>query len=529
MKKYYMRTSFPEGAIVLLFVLGPILLGAQHANYSLDRYSRYFLLHNDSAHHGSFQGRQIDTYDLGDLKEFENKARYTGFSKKVFDEHLIELEEKDLKLHLDLLMNFELASELWEDNDYTDTTRMSRNTRGFILQADIGKKVSISTSFLESQSSVPWYLYNYGVESKVMPGSGRIKPFNGTGFDHNIAQGYVSYSPNEKINIQFGSQKNFIGSGYRSLLVSNHAYTYPQLKATFSFAKDKIRYNVIHAWLQTLDRLPQGDTPESLFIRKNGSFKYLEFQPIPELTIGLFESVIWNRFDSQEGTLDANALMYSPLIGTSAIALGLDDELDNVAVGVDLSARPIKELMIYGQYLLDRSSQDAFQVGLRTIDLGMEGLDLRVEYNSVAPFTYANRPVRQGYHHFGEPLAHSMGSGFDELSMGLMYFYKRWFADLGYVMADQLRDLPDIEGETCNTGGELFNSTNCTITEGLEDYTSHLEQFDIRMGYFFNPKSNFNAYLSWRYRDRNGAGIYEGQSLIGFGIEMSLFDRYEDF
>ncbi len=163
------------------------------------------------------------------------------------------------------------------------------------------------------------------------------------------------------------------------------------------------------------------------------------------------------------------------------------------------------------------------------MDLGLEGLDIRLEYNSVAPFTYSGRPVRQGYHHFGEPLAHAMGAGFDELSMGLMYFYKRWFADLAYVMADQLRDRPDIEGETCNTGGELFNPTDCRLSGDLEDYTAHLEQFDARLGYFFNPKSNFNAYLSWRYRDRKGAGIYEGQSLLGFGIEMSLFDRYEDF
>jgi hypothetical protein len=90
-------------------------------------------------------------------------------------------------------------------------------------------------------------------------------------------------------------------------------------------------------------------------------------------------------------------------------------------------------------------------------------------------------------------------------------------------------DRSDIEGVTCATGGSLFNDEDCTITEGLADYTANLDQVDLRVGYLFNPKSNFNAYLSWRYRDRNGAGIQEGHSLISFGIEMSLFDRYEDF
>lgn len=524
-----MQTSFLKLGILLPFVLGPILLSAQHYNFPLNRYSKYFLLHNDSLHYGSMQGKTESSYNVGQFKGLENKERYSKSSQKLYDQHLIELDEKDFKVHADLLLNFELGTELWEDNNYTDTTRMSRNTRGFILQADIGDKVSISTSFLESQSSVPWYLYNYGIDRKVMPGSGRIKPFNGTGFDHNIAQGYVSYSPSSRVNIQFGTQKNFIGSGYRSLLLSDHAYSYPQLKSTFSFAKNKIRYHVIHAWLQTLKRLPHGDTPESLFIRKNGSFKYLEFQPIKELTIGIFESVMWNRFDPQEGTLSPNAWMYSPIIGTSAAALGLDDRFDNVSLGVDLSARPFKELMIYGQYLLDQESRDGYQIGLRTIGLGIEGLSLRAEYNSVAPFTYSDLPVRQGYNHFGEALAHPMGAGFDEVSLGLMYFYHRWFADIAYTMADQLTDRADIEGVTCNTGGNLFNNAECTITEGLDDYTAHLEQLDIRLGYFFNPKSNFNAYLSWRYRDRQGAGIDEGHSLIGFGIEMSLFDKYEDF
>ncbi len=96
-------------------------------------------------------------------------------------------------------------------------------------------------------------------------------------------------------------------------------------------------------------------------------------------------------------------------------------------------------------------------------------------------------------------------------------------------MAEQLVDRADIEGVTCATGGSLFNDQDCTITEGLSDYTANLDQIDLRLGYLFNPKSNFNAYLSWRYRDRNGAGIEEGHSLLSFGIEMSLFDRYEDF
>ncbi|NNK81089.1 MAG: hypothetical protein HKO93_06300 [Flavobacteriales bacterium] len=280
--------------------------------------------------------------------------------------------------------------------------------------------------------------------------------------------------------------------------------------------------------MQTLQRLPSGDTPESLFIKKNGSFKYLEFNPIPQISLGLFEAVMWNRFDPIKGTVSLDGMAYSPLIGTSAIALGLNDAENNALLGLDLSLRPIYEVLVYGQLIVDREERTGHQIGARTIDLGVQGLSIRAEYNSVEPFTYSNEIARQNYGHFAQAIAHPMGAGFDELSLGVTHFYKRWFMDAAYVRADQLID-PINEENYCAAGGDIFSTTQCTNEVELNAYQAELNHFEMRLGRMFNPNSNFNAYLGWLFRERSGAQSTQSQSMFSFGVEMSLYNRYEDF
>ncbi len=525
-----MRISYRELIATTVFFFGLCSLGAQHYNRPLDNFSKLFLLRSDTAHYGSFQGLPENWTEADSIKGFAPRVTYSNGSTKLFNDHLINIESEDFSAHIDLLLNFEVGKEMKFNNAYSDTTLLSRNMRGFIIRGNIGKKVSFETNFREHQSFVPWYLYQYTLESAVMPGSGRVKAYNATGRDHNIAEGYVAYAPADWVNIQFGTQKNFIGSGYRSLLLSDNSYSYPQLKTSLRFFENKLRYHIIHAWLQTTNRLPRGDTPESLFIRKDGSFKYLEFSPIPKVSIGLFEGVMWNRFERDEGGIQpVDPRAFSPIIGTGIIALGLDDEDNNAVLGLDISVRPLEGLLVYGQYVLDRNDRDGVQAGLKTIDLGINGLSLRAEYNSVSAFAYSHRKIRQNYAHFSEAMAHPQGAGFDELSIGLTYFRNRWFIDGAYIGADIVRDDIDFTGEACTAGGDIFSELECQVGDDRTAHQAHLDQVDLRIGYLFNPKSNFNAYIGWLYRERTGAGDEQYQSMFSVGIDMSLFNHYEDF
>ena len=527
-KTYWMPNSWTKYIGLPVLLLWSLILSSQEYSYPLDRYSRTLLLQSDTQVYGGFQGLPWSWYELDTIQGYAPKTRYSWSSEKLFEEHFFEVREPGLELDIDPILHFEVGNEFANDNDYQDTTRMSRNTRGFNVRGRIGKKVSFETSFREQQSFVPFYLYNYTVDRQVMPGNGRIKDFNGVGRDHNIATGYIAYAPHENVVIRFGSKKNFIGNGYRSLLLSDHSYTYPQFGVSTRFLNGKIRYHAYHAWLQTLDRLPIGDTPESLFKRKAGSFKYLEFVPHKSLSIGLFESVIWKRFEIDEGTADLNPLMFSPIIGTGVLALGLDDEDENALMGLNLSWRPIPHILLYGQYMIDRDDRTGQQIGLELINPGIKGLSARIEYNQVDRNSYRYRRTNQNYGHFAEPLAHPIGAGFDEVHASIMYFYKRWFIDARYTQSNQLLDFTT-EEEFCITGGDIFSFSECAVEPEGDEYEAQLRQADIRLGYLFNTKNNFNMYFGYLYRDRGGFGTEQEQSLLSFGIEMSLFNRYEDF
>jgi hypothetical protein len=493
---------------------------SQHYNYPLNGYSRYFLEAGDSTSLSSFQSLPESLYHLDNVWGFRPELYYTKAGNTLNNDHLLSIEKEDLQVYVDVLLNFEVGTEIRNSSDYIDTTLLFRNMRGFSVKGNIGEKISFETSFRETQSSLPEYLYLYTGVSDVVPGTGRVKPFNGTAFDHNMAQGYVSCAVNSHLNIQFGSQKNFIGSGYRSMLLSDNSFTYPQLKISTSFMKGKIRYHVIHAWLQTLERLPRGDTPESIFKAKGASFKYLEIRPLEMVSIGIFEGFIWDRFNTEKGTVPFPAYSYIPILGVNSAIIGLDSEQNGI-MGLDLLIRPMKGLRIFGQYALDGENKDAYQVGFRTTDLLFKGLTIGVEYNEAGTSTYATSSTDASYTHYGQPLAHPMGNGFKEVHAELMYFYERIFLDARYTMADQS------SLKNGNYAGDQLYTALSDNGYNLESIS--LKQIDLRFGYFFNPKSNFNVYAGWMFREQMRFDNPQPYNMFKFGIEMSLINRYEDF
>lgn len=521
-----MRFSWIAKFLFLVLSCSLQVQAQQHYNYPLNRYSQFFLEREDSTVSSGIQGLPESWLALDSVWGFTKETTYGEFQYRLKNAHLIEVEKEDFNAYIDLLLHFDVGFEWQDESQYSDTSLHSRNLRGFRIVGDIGDKVSFETSFREIQTRAPFYLFDYVVQSDVMPGTGRVKRL-GNELDHNIAEGYISYSPLDRLNIQFGSQKNFIGSGYRSLLLSDHAYTYPQLKIGSRWWEGRIHYQVIHAWIQTLERLPIGDTPESLFRPKGANFYYLSIEPWDKVRIGLFEGVVWSRFDEEEGTLPMDGRSYIPIIGVNTALMGLDGE-GNSLVGLDLAFRALSDVELYGQLIWDQEGRDGQQLGVKTLGLIDRGLRIQVEYNRSSPFTYANNPVDLNYAHFGQPLAHPMGAGFEEAFLGLTYFRKRWFMDAKYVHATQLVDLIPVDGPFLNVGSDIFQSDEFGVDDP-EGNDIQLDHVEVRIGYFFNPRSNFNAYLGWKGRTRTGRGFDQEMSFTHFGIEMSLFQTYEDF
>jgi hypothetical protein len=59
-----------------------------------------------------------------------------------------------------------------------------------------------------------------------VPGMINPKLFKTDAYDYAIAMGQISFSLNQHNNVQFGQGKNFIGNGYRSLMLSDNTAPY---------------------------------------------------------------------------------------------------------------------------------------------------------------------------------------------------------------------------------------------------------------------------------------------------------------
>ena len=139
------------------------------------------------------------------------------------------MEGDDYKVTVSPIINFSKGKELDESKGTFE------NTRGYIIEGNLGRTISFATSFAENQAIFPNYLDAYIRDKNIVPGQGYARDFKDVGYDYAMSSGYVTYRANKMFAVQFGHGKNFIGDGYRSLLLSDNTFNYPYLKVQTTF------------------------------------------------------------------------------------------------------------------------------------------------------------------------------------------------------------------------------------------------------------------------------------------------------
>jgi hypothetical protein len=429
------------------------------------------------------------------------KKEYTHFlARKLKSESLIIIDSGEFHLTIDPLFNFSYGTDFTDTSLRADTTVFYTNTRGVLVRADFGKKISVTSSFLENQSFFPAYIDAFVKANKVVPGSGRVKPFKTNGYDYAMASGYVSFSPFKNLNIQAGHDKNFIGDGYRSLLLSDNSFNYPFLKITSCFFNNRIQYTNLYAQLSTLERLPASSTPEALFKPGAGTFHYLSIIPWKRLHIGLFEGITWERWDST-GTRPFDWNFVNPVIFVNSGIYGLNGK-NNAVAGLNLKLKLLKGLFLYSQFVLDDHENNAigYQAGLRSFDLfTIKNLNVQAEFGD--------------YVHYNQYLAHPFGDDFTELVSIVDYRWKDFFFQGKINYAYNSDGFPS---------GKNYS---------MDTITTLLFQ-DARIGYIINRVTNMNLYLG--FINRNQLPFYPGApawntQLLYFGFRTSVSNQYFDF
>jgi hypothetical protein len=516
---------------VIFLMVTSTSLQAQQKNlplsFQLNQELNYYLMKEENAAvHTSLKPYNEHFFSTQAFNEVfvDSGKYYYAFTELLFQKHLMDIKEKDVKLMVDPL--FDLSLGLTNQQYMDGRDRLLINTRGFRVMGDITDKFSFETRFYENQFFYPLYLDSIADARGVGFGYGRSKPFKTDGHDVGNSQGNISYSPHKNMNFQLGHGKFFIGNGYRSMLLSDNAQSYPYYSGTFQLFKGKVQYHTINAWLQSLSRIPRTTTAEALFKRKAGSFHYVTFRPGKKLELGLFEATIYKQYEEGEGVINLPYSFYIPLIGLSTTLHGLQSA-NNVLLGVNGSYRAAKFIEVYGQLAMDDTAKLGWQLGARWFDVaGIKGTRVLVEYNHAARYMYSHTSDErlQNYTHTNQELAHPIGASFDE-----------WVVQLYYQPIERVH--LTVHSTTSNryrtsgtTHGENILLPNDVIPAGTDWSKVRANFLRLEASYHFNVKTRMEMYTSinWRNMYFKGGVPAQQERFILFGFRMNLANFYQD-
>ena len=482
-------------------------------------------------------------YDLKADAQRLHQNRRTLVGRKIWNEHTVRFQNEDYWFTFDFALDLQLGKDFGDTNaDYT-----YNNTRAAIFQGGLGENFNFYTVVYENQGRFAGYFNNWaesirpdGGDPAIIPARGIAKPFGDDAYDYPVAEGYLSYSPSEYFNIQFGHGKNFIGDGYRSLLVSDVTSPYPYFKLNTTFWK--LKYT--NTWMSMRDVRPEV-TGDGSFRTKYMANHYLSLNVTKRLNIGLFESVIWEN-DNNRG-FDVNYL--NPVIFYRAIEFSTGARGGNALIGLSGKYKISDHLNAYTQVIIDEfSSSDIFggekswknklgyQVGLKYFNaFKVPNLFLQLEYNQVRPYTYSHNTEVLNYGHNNQSLAHLWGANFREIIAIARYKKDRWYGTAKFIYGKRGFDY---DNDPFSYGGDIYrNYEDRPFDNGVEigQGNTGISFFgQVEAGYIINPETNLKLYGSFIYRnmntDVNTISSYDiSTSWLNFGIRTDIFNWYYDY
>lgn len=478
-----------------------------------------FLHHVDTSH---FRLTWVDEQVMGDILQSTpewNISEQDSSQRPVLRHfyhtpaNMFQYHDEDLFLVINPVIHFEAGRE--NDRDLW----LYHNTRGLEVRGMINQRIGFYSYLADNQARFPSYV-NRKIQQQqgAISGEGWNIPFGDQGYDFFTARGYIAFQATQNIGIQFGQDRNFLGYGQRSLLLSDYANNYTFLKINTRLWR--FHYQNMYARLV--------DFPMRTFGGRMYDAKYMAAHTLSvnlsdRFQLGFFENVVFGRSDtlSQRG-FDVHYL--NPVIFYRAMEHHIGDP-DKVAVGLFWRWIVGRRLAFHGQIYADdfhigdvkydidhmlhrlgiRSDRKydkhasfrhkyGLQAGFTWVDfLGVDNLDLMWEGNWVRPFVYTHfdvdgsgqRPAAS-YTHYSQALAHPLGANFREFLFDLQYRpHPNWILHARLLSARQ-----GVDSAGVNMGSDI-----------LLDYTSRIR--DYGNTFLQGEKNNtlvFHWEVSWQWR-----------------------------
>ena len=458
--------------------------------------------------------------------------RRSWVHRKLFKEHLLEFNSEDYRIYADFLPDFSIGREFEQGK----TTWL--NTRGFQVGGNVGKNFSFYLNGFENQGKFAKYYNDYVIQNQVVPGQGYGKLATETQ-DWAYVTALLSYTPSKYLNLALGYDKNFIGDGYRSMLLSDNASNYSFFRVRASVGN--VQYQTIFAYM-----LDPG-APKLASDRRLGdrgkwmAAHYLDWNITNRFSVGLFQAVTWADAEV-EGKRGFDFNYVHPFVFLRPIENTNTTSPDKMRLGLNLKYEVLKNTAVYGQFMFDEftakeffskngywANKWAIQLGFRGSDLfNVQRLNYLAEFNTARPYTYAHFDRISNYGHYNQPLAHPFGANFREF-LGLMnYSYKRFDFQGQLVYARY-----GLDPAGTNFGKDIFKDYTTreadygnSVGQGL---ATNLYIANAKVAYLLNPKYNLKLELGGLLRKESNDAGKNNTGLITFGLRSSFRNLYQDF
>ncbi|MBL7939182.1 MAG: hypothetical protein JNL43_07475 [Flavobacteriales bacterium] len=418
----------------------------------------------------------------------------------------------------------------------TTSGTLYRTGGGFWADLDAGAKVNFHLDAFAISERLPGYLDTLARATQVTPGEGYAYGSSPdvTHYDWN---GHVSWDAHKYINLTLGRGKNFFGEGYRSLFLSDEAYSYPYLR--LSTTVWKIKYVNLFSMMNDI-RGAKGVPSE--YGRKFSSMHYLSWNASKRINLAVFEGIIWSTGDEDYPRgFDLNYL--NPVIFYRPVEYRIGSP-DNALLGLGLNIKAGKHVLFYGQLMLDEllmdqvqrgdgwyANKQAFQIGVNAYEaFGVAGLQLRGEWNFIRPFMYTHSDTRQNYAHMGQPLAHPYGSNLQEAVAQGDLVRDRWVYAAHFSMAWMGSD------NEFSYGNNIFRpeSDRPKLPDNKPDdfgyrigklHQINLFHAELRAGWTVDPRSATRLEAAYTFRVRTPS---EGDGTVTNYLRLGLVCHFRD-
>lgn len=508
---------------------------SQSANLPMnDFYKRNFLQNSGKEVHENLYPANETQLNLHYLIR-DTSVLYSDFAVWLLQKHWVQFQTDKVSLNISPLIDFSMGDDV--NRSKADKAKLFRNTRGAFISGAIGQQFSFFFSFAENQARFMDYETDYFKQSgelyvktggynrvnATIPGGSRTKDFKVDAFDYAYSIGMMNFQATQKLRFEFGNQGNFVGSGYRSLLLSDHTTNALGLRTIYNF-NDKWSYQWLLKNHRNLYRKPKTKFVESPYENKIYSAVYLTYKPFKNLALSVFSGANALLGDSLiRHSVQWQSLMPIPVLNTD---LALKNKIMNGVVGLNLEWA-FEKWRLYGQLVTDNVAKKttfAGQLGAYYFNaFGVKNLTLQLESNVVPKGFYADQNSKLSYSNAQIALAHPKGNNFAEILFRTQYEWKRIYAEFTGIYYHNL--------SKSNLGGL---GSNAVITQDLNPisleeklYATHYERIEV--GYRFNRKYNGMVYFNFTNRSLFDGNTRSNQQFFMVGFRTSLFNQYFDF